>query len=134
MVIKSIQSYNWKGKTVLIVEDDPASIFFLTEILGLTGIKTIAVENGDDALAICKNNKEIDILLMDMNLPTMDGFEATSRIKKINKKIPVIAQTAYALAEDRERCIACGCDDFIAKPINTFELLGKMDALLTKKK
>ena len=120
----------WKGKTVLVVEDDPAAVFFLKEILTPTGITVLITETGESAISLCKKNKSIDIVLMDMNLPNMSGYEATEKIKKIHKKLPVIAQTAYALTEDREKCIQHGCDGYVAKPINIFELLGKMDILL----
>ncbi|KPK83144.1 MAG: hypothetical protein AMS27_13320 [Bacteroides sp. SM23_62_1] len=130
MIFKSVQNYKWINKTVLVVEDDTATIYFLKEILAHTGITVLTAETGESALNICKKNKNIDIVLMDMNLPGIDGYEATKQIKKIRRKLPVIAQTAYALAEDLEKCINSGCDGYVAKPINIFELLAKMDILL----
>ncbi len=130
MIFKSIKNYTWKGKTVLVVEDDPAAVFFLKEIFSPTGIRMLVTETGESAVNLCWKNNNIDIVIMDMNLPEMDGYEATRRIKKIHKNIPVIAQTAYALTEDREKCIKYGCDGYVAKPVNIFELLGKMDELL----
>jgi two-component system cell cycle response regulator DivK len=130
MVFKSIRNYSWKGKTVLVVEDDPAAVFFLQEIFSPTGIRMLITETGESAVSLCRKNKDIDIVIMDMNLPEMDGYEATRRIKKIHKDIPIIAQTAYALSEDRGKCIKSGCDGYVAKPVNIFELLWKMDTLL----
>lgn len=130
MIFKSVQNYNWEKKTVLIVEDDPATIFFLKEILSNTGITILIAETGESAISICKNNKKIDIVLMDMNLPGIDGYEATRKIKKNCTNLPVLAQTAHALIEDLEKCKNCGCDGYVAKPINIFELLAKMDILL----
>lgn len=119
-------------KTVLVVENDYATIFFLKEILSNTGITILNAETGESAVSMCKKNNSIDIVLMDMNLPGMDGYEATRQIKKMRKKLPVIAQTAYALIEDREKCTNSGCDGYVAKPINIFELLAKMEILMSK--
>jgi len=131
MIFKSIQNYRWEKKTVLIVEDDFATIFFLKEILSNTGITILIANNGESAVSMCKENKSIDIILMDMNLPGMDGYEATRQIRKMRKNLPVIAQTAYALIEDLEKCTSSGCDDYVTKPINIFELLAKMEILMS---
>jgi CheY-like chemotaxis protein len=74
----------------------------------------------------CLNNSKVDLVLMDILLPVMNGYEATRQIKTARKDIPVIAQTAYALTEDRSKALAAGCDDFIAKPIGREELLNKI--------
>lgn len=130
MVFKSIKNYAWKGKTVLIVEDDPSSVFFLKEILAATGITILIKATGESAINLCRKNNKIDIVLMDMNLPGMDGYEAVQLIKKMYQELPIIAQTAYALAEDREKCMSSGCSCYVTKPINIPELLAKMDELL----
>ena len=130
MIFKTVQNYRWEKKTVLVVEDDPATVFFLKEILSNTGITILIAETGESAISMCKENKAIDIVLMDMNLPGIDGFEATREIKKKRSNLPVIAQTAYALIEDQAKCRDSGCDGYVTKPIDIFELLAKMDILM----
>ena len=129
MVIESIQQYKWQGKKVLIIEDDPSSVFLLTEILQYTGIEILTVDEGRDAIDTFRNNLDIDIVLLDLQLPEVEGFGMARQLKKI-RPVPVIAQSAYALIEDRDRALAAGCDAHLPKPINTFELLGVMHGFL----
>ena len=131
MVIDSIRKYNWKGRKVLIIEDDPASIFLLTEILQHTNITILTVKEGKDAIDTFRQNEDIDIVLLDLLLPEMTGFEIASQLKEI-RNVPIIAQSAYALIEDKNRALASGCDAHLPKPLNTFELLGVMHQLLHK--
>jgi len=119
--------YNWDDKNVMIVEDDEMSYIYLKEVLKSTNINIIHAKNGMEAVEMAQNNPEIDIILMDIKLPEMDGYEATRRIKKIRDSIPVIAQTAYAMADDQQKSIQVGCDDYISKPINRRRLLQTMD-------
>ena len=131
MVIDSIRKYNWKGRKVLIIEDDPASVFLLTEILQHTNIGILTVMEGRDAIDTFRKNKDIDIVLLDLLLPEVTGFEIASQLKAI-RNVPIIAQSAYALIEDKNRALAAGCNVHLPKPLNTFELLGVMHQLLHK--
>ncbi len=130
MVVRSIKKYNWKGKKVLILEDDPAASFLLSEILAHTRIKVQTVENGSDAVKVCRNDPEIDIVLLDMQVPGISGYEAAREIRKIRKELPIIAQSAFVMTEDKERALEAGCNVHISKPLNTFQLLGTMHRLL----
>jgi signal transduction histidine kinase len=107
---------------VLVVEDDKNSGILMNEILKSLDIKAINVENGLEAIEYVKKNSEIQIVLMDLQLPEMNGYDATKEIKKINPHIKVIAQTAYAVVGDREKAIEAGCDDYITKPIDAKKL------------
>jgi len=109
--------YNWKGKTILIVEDDAANLFILKANLQKSGVNIVCAEDGKSAVDICLENKNIDLVLMDIKLPEMNGYDATMLIKQHRKDLPVIAQTAYAMVEELEKCQEAGCDDFISKPI-----------------
>jgi two-component system cell cycle response regulator DivK len=129
MVIQSIRQYKWTGKKVLIIEDDPTSAFLLTEILQHTGIEILTVAEGRDAFDTFRKNKDIDIVLLDLLLPEVNGFELAGQMKEI-RPVPIIAQSAYAMIEDRDRALAAGCDAHLPKPINTFELLGVMHRYL----
>jgi CheY-like chemotaxis protein len=109
-------------RSVLIVEDDQASYMFLNEILNSMDIRVVHVTNGRDAIDFIKNNSDINIVLMDIRLPIMDGYDATLAIKKLYPKIPVIAQTSYAMPGDKEKAMSVGCDDYMTKPIDPHKL------------
>lgn len=112
------------GKTILVVEDDYISFQYLESILRNAGAALIHVKNGEDALEVCQLNTKVDLVLMDIQLPFMDGCETTRRIKLFRKNLPIIAQTADVMPEDKIRCFESGCDDFIGKPIDPDELVG----------
>ncbi|MFP4605677.1 MAG: PAS domain S-box protein [Bacteroidales bacterium] len=124
-------SYNWENIQILVVEDDMLSSKFLEAILEDTGASIVFTKDGNDALEEVKKNK-VDIVLMDIQLPGMSGNETTRQIKEINMNIPVVAQTAHAMSEDKSKSMDAGCDDYLTKPIDMQVLLDKMDALLKK--
>jgi CheY-like chemotaxis protein len=115
-------NFNWQNKTALIVEDQEANFKFIIAALKETKIQVVWAKNGKEAVDICRDNEKIDIVLMDIQMPIMNGHDATRHIKKMRKNLPVISQTAYAMAGEREECINAGSDDYIAKPINPFQL------------
>ncbi len=123
--------YNWLGKTILIVEDDKTSYQYLHEVLIKTKAHILHGDTGEKAVDLVENNPAIDIVLMDIRLPKMTGYTATEKIKKLRPDIPVIAQTAYAMKEDKNKCISHGFDDYISKPIDCTTLLEKIDGFLT---
>ena len=112
----------WSGKVILVVEDEDSNFFLMDRILRRTGVNLIWAKNGMDAIQFC-NNQHFDLVLMDIRMPGMDGYEATQIIKKDHKELPIIAQTAYALKGERENSLAAGCDNYISKPIDSRELL-----------
>jgi signal transduction histidine kinase len=114
-------NYYWPGQNILIVEDDETCYEFLNEVLSFTGCNMYHAHHGKDALEILEKQK-IDLVLLDIQLPEMDGFQVAKTIRKTNSTIPIIAQTAHALAGDRKRCIDAGCSAYISKPLQ-FELL-----------
>jgi PAS domain S-box-containing protein len=124
-------NYNWEGKLFLIAEDDKFSYKFLEGFLKQTKAEVIRAADGREAVEICKCNKDIDLILMDIQMPEMNGLVATEEIKKFNRGIPIIAQTANAISEERQRCMQAGCDDFITKPVNISELYIKIDKWLS---
>lgn len=119
-----------KEKTILIVEDDKHSFEFLKIVLEMAKMTTIWAQDGSSAIRLCNENSDIDLVLMDINMPIMNGFEATKEIKKFRPKLPIIAQTAYAILGDREKALSEGCDDYISKPIKKEVLMSKIDKLL----
>ncbi len=118
---------------VLIVEDDEVNYLFLETILAKNGISAVRAINGIEAVEICNTNPDIELVLMDIKLPFMNGYEATRRIKEQKPGIPIIAQTAYAMHEDREKAYEAGCDGYISKPIITSELIKIIDEFSHKK-
>ena len=108
---------------LLIVEDDDISLAFLETILKDDFRKIITASDGIEAIEICKNNPEIDLVLMDIKMPKMNGSDATREIRKFNKDILIIAQSAYAMPGDKEKAIEAGCNDYITKPLNKKILL-----------
>ena len=130
MTVNFIKDYNWKDKKVLIVEDDAAGSLLLSEILRKTNIVVRVVESGNEAVEICRNDQDINILILDMQTPGISGYEAAKQIRKTRKDLPIIAQSAFVLQEEKERAMEAGCNTFISKPINTFELLSTMQELL----
>jgi PAS domain S-box-containing protein len=127
---ESIQYFDWHDKTILVVEDDKQSYHFLRELLKRTGANIKRAANGFEAIETCRNDLSIDLVLMDIQMPKMNGYDATREIKKIRKELPVIAQTAYAMAGDREKSIQAGCDDYITKPLNIESLLPKINQFI----
>ncbi len=120
---------DWTGKTVLIAEDEETNYVLLKEMLKNTNIEITRVSNGKEAFKQCTKN-DYDIVLMDVKMPIMDGFTATSRILEIKPNMKIMAQTAYAMTSEKEKAINLGCVDFIAKPIKKQVLLNKMSKIL----
>lgn len=125
-----MNKYKWDGKKVLIVEDITSNYNFLRLLLKRSEIEIIWVDNGKDALVKVQEIDSIDLILLDINLPIMNGYDAARLIKQMRPELPIIAQTAYALEGDREKSLAAGCDDYLPKPIVISSLLEKMDAYL----
>lgn len=122
-----MENYNWENKLFLVVEDEISNYKLIKAMLKKTKAEIIWVSDGKSAIEECKKNDKIDIVIMDIKMPIMDGYEATRQIKNYNKNIPIIAQTAYAMAEDRENSLKAGCDDYVSKPINIQEFLEKIN-------
>ena len=123
-----------KNRKVLVVDDDIRNIYSLTNVLEDQGVECLTAENGKVALRVLKENPDIEMVLMDVMMPEMDGCEATKAIRSIDKfsKLPVIALTAKAMKGDREKCLAAGMSDYIAKPLNIEQLLSLMRIWLYK--
>jgi len=115
--------YDFTNKLILVVEDDLISFQLIEALLSRTNAKLIHVKNGEDAVEVCKINSEIDLVIMDMRLPFITGYEATEQILLHNPEIKIIAQTANVFNDDKNKCFKVGCIDYIAKPIDPDEFL-----------
>ena len=115
---------------ILIVEDDEVSLMLLELIIKPLASILFQAITGKEAVEICRNNPDIDLVLMDINLPEINGYEATRQIREFNKEVVIIAQTAYALAGDYEKAIEAGCNDHISKPITRTRLIKMIETNL----
>ncbi len=122
---KVINKFDLSGKTILVAEDERSNFMLIEQILKPGKPSIIWAQNGIEAIEKFKNNK-IDLVLMDIKMPNIDGLAATKQMKDINNTIPIIAQTAYAMATDKNKILDAGCDDYITKPIKIAELKEKI--------
>ena len=123
------------SKKILYVEDNEDNVYMLKNRLTRKGFTVLIASDGAEGVSLAATEQP-ELILMDLSLPVLDGWEATRRIKADphTRHIPIIALTAHAMAGDREKALAAGCDDFDTKPIELQRLLGKMDALTTRER
>ena len=119
-----------KGRKILIVEDDLASRLYLNKILEKTELVILNAGNGQEAIDMARNNPDIDLILMDLQLPVMDGYISAKKIREFRKNVIIIAQTAYGLLGDKERIMESGFDDYLIKPIFSQNLIEKLKSSL----
>jgi CheY-like chemotaxis protein len=117
-----------RDRKVLVVDDDARNIFALTSLLENHEMDVITATNGRDAINLVERTPDIDIVLMDIMMPDMDGFETMHEVRKMPRfrTLPILALTAKAMKGDREKCLDAGASDYIAKPVNTDQLLSLM--------
>jgi len=118
----NIETINLQGKTILIAEDDSSSFLLLAGFLKSSKVKIISAKNGIEALEFFLSNQHIDLVILDIKMPLMNGLEAAVEIRNINKEIPIIIQTAYAMPEDKDNALAAGCNYYLSKPISQLQL------------
>jgi len=121
---------NWSNRTCLLVDDNKDILLYLNRVLSETGIKTLSARSGKEAIELVKKTPAIDVVLLDMQMPEMNGIEATREIRKIRKDIPIIAQTAFIFEDDKDIILEAGCDACLIKPIRKDHLLTVMSSFL----
>ena len=122
-----------KGKKILIVEDDLSSRLYLNKILEKTDAILLNAGDGQQAVDLVVKNPEIEIILMDIQLPVMDGYTSARKIRELSKEVKLIAQTAYSMPGDMNDIFSSGFDDFIIKPIYSGQLIEKLSSLFEKR-
>jgi CheY-like chemotaxis protein len=136
MIIENLRSKEdvLTNKTILVVDDDVRNLFALTTAFERYNINTITAESGQEAINILMENPSVDMVLMDIMMPEMDGYETTQKIRREHKNnnLPIIAVTAKAMKGDREKCIEAGASDYITKPVKIDQLLSLMRVWLYK--
>ncbi len=121
---------SWKDKTILIAEDEESNFLYLEAVLKKTGVNIIWARNGDEAITACQDNHGIDLVLMDLQMPILNGYAARDSIKALCPGLPQIAQTAFAMADDEKRAMEAGFDAYISKPIRKSNLLSMVARFL----
>jgi CheY-like chemotaxis protein len=122
-----------KTRKILIVEDDLSSRLYLNKILEKTGAHLLNASDGGEAIIAAENHPDIDLILMDIQLPVIDGYGAAKKIRELRKDVTIIAQTAFSLAGDREKIISSGFDDYIVKPIFPQQLIERLVEAIKKR-
>jgi len=130
---KTIQEHDWQGKTILVAEDVPSNFMFIEAALRRTNVRLIWAQDGKQAVKMALQDESIDLVLMDIQLPELNGYEATTEILKVRADLPVISQTAYALSGEKEKSLQAGCVDYIPKPIKSENLITIIGMYLFKK-
>ncbi|MFO7999684.1 MAG: PAS domain S-box protein [Marinilabilia sp.] len=125
--VKNEQASAVSGLKILIAEDDEISEILLVEVLNSLAGDIVNARTGLDAVDACREHRDIDLVLMDIQMPEMNGYEATKKIREFNKDVVIIAQTAYGLSGDREKSIEAGCNDYISKPISQDKLIALIE-------
>jgi PAS domain S-box-containing protein len=119
----------WKDKHILVAEDDDLNFEYMKALLEPTEATIVRAKDGNQAIKIC-STRDFDLILMDIRLPILNGIQATQHIRDMGKKTPIIAQTAFAMDDDEQKCLAAGCNKYIAKPISKEKLYTTMKELL----
>ncbi len=122
--------YNWENKTILIAEDMEMNFILLKKSLERTKVTVLRARNGRELVDMVNANPTIDLVLLDMGMPVMDGYEATRTLRSEGNKTPIIAQTAFTMENEKKRVLELGCNDFVEKPIDNDILFGKIDSFL----
>jgi CheY-like chemotaxis protein len=121
------------GKKALIVDDDIRNIFALTSVLERYDMNTVSAETGGSAISLLENTSDVDVVLMDVMMPEMDGLDTMRAIRQIArfKDLPIVAVTAKAMKGDREKCLEAGAWDYLSKPVDSEQMLTALRAWLT---
>jgi CheY-like chemotaxis protein len=125
---------DYTGRKILIVEDDFSSRLYLNKLVERSGIGILNATTGSEALELASSDSSIDIILMDIQLPVIDGIACTRMLREAGNKSIIIAQTAYGLTGDKEAFLSSGFNDYLIKPISKLQLLEKMGKYLDIKK
>jgi CheY-like chemotaxis protein len=130
-ILISNKSYNWTGKIILVAEDEMLNWMFIREMLRKSGAEILRAEDGNEAVKIARKKKP-DAILMDIKMPGLNGIEATRKIRTFNKEVPIIAQTAFVMAEEKAESMKVGCNDFVTKPLDRTVIMELIDGYFNK--
>jgi CheY-like chemotaxis protein len=127
-VLQSIREMNEKtNPNILVAEDVESNFLYIKAVLSKLNATIFWAKSGVEAIEICERENSIDLVFMDLQMPEMNGYEATQILKKKFPNLPIVAQTAFAMSDDREKALDSGCDDYLAKPIKSKDLLSVVE-------
>lgn len=126
--------FRWREKTIMIVEDVRTNHMLIDRILRRTSANLLWAMDGEKAVQMARDNDNIDLILMDIRLPKMNGYDATKEIRKFRLDVPIIAQTAYVMPEEKGKVLSVGCNDLLTKPIRKNQLLAAVSKYIDKEK
>ena len=129
---KNVAKGSLHGKTVLVAEDDDTNYLFMEAVMAKEGCRLLRARNGREAVELSRENQQVDMIIMDLKMPVMNGIEATLKIKELNPSVPIIAHSAHVLNNEREQSLAAGCSDYLPKPAKKKELLMTLEKQLLK--
>jgi CheY-like chemotaxis protein len=129
-----IPKVNLSNVLLLVAEDDMANFYLINELLSSSGIKILHAWDGEEAVSLFKANPGLDVILMDIRMPRMDGYEATTEIRRMDNHVAIIAQTGYVFEEDKQKARSLGFNDYLCKPLNEEELISVIVRHVEKKK
>ncbi|MDP4184718.1 MAG: response regulator [Bacteroidota bacterium] len=115
---------------ILIAEDVESNFLYLNAVLSKLKTEILWAKNGKEVIELCKQRSDINLILMDLQMPEVNGYDATREIKNLFPNLPIIAQTAFAMSDDRAKALDAGCDDYLAKPIKSKDLLSMVEKYL----
>jgi CheY-like chemotaxis protein len=130
LIDQLLKPIDWSSKKCLIVDDNKDVLIYLNRILIDTGVNILTARSGFEAIELIKSTPDIDVVLLDMQMPEMNGIEATKEIRKIRKNIPIIAQTAFVFEDDKDIVLEAGCDACLIKPIRKDHLITVMSSFI----
>ncbi len=130
VVENATPDYLWQGKVILVGEDELINFRLLEVMLSKTKVTLIHANTGTETLSKFLSITKVDLILLDIKMPGMDGFEVTAEIRKINRQVPIIIQTAFAFEEEHLKSLQAGCNAFLTKPIKQKDLLNVIDPFL----
>jgi len=129
MVLISNKEYDWTGGCILVAEDETMNWFFIREMLRKTGAEILRAKDGREAVNMARS-EDPDVILMDLKMPELNGIEATRKIRQFNEKVPIIAQTAFVMAEEKKESLKAGCTHFVTKPLDRTLIMEIIDGCL----
>jgi len=121
---------DWSGHHILIAEDEDSNFKYLEIVLRYTNISILRARNGHEVVRLFRENPGIDLILMDIKMPEMNGLEATRKIRGFNQEVPIVALTAYAMSDDREISLQAGCNEYISKPVRKSRIYSVLSRFL----
>ena len=126
-----MEKQTWPGRKILVVEDDKLSFEFIRVSLRNRGLEIIHAGDGEKALQVFHEVRDIDLVLLDIQIPIIDGYTVCRKIREVNQQIPIIAQTAFALDDEKSRCEEIGCNAYLSKPLDINKLVELMGQFLS---